>query len=96
MESLPPPCQRQNMNTMPFVNQPQLSNQAHMCLYVSLSVCVCAHMYMFVCAKPRVLACWQRKWNVTRYVCACTCLWGVMDESRTLPNILCLYICLNV
>lgn len=28
-------------------------------------------------------------------MCVCTCLWGVMDESRTLPNILRLYICLN-
>lgn len=41
MESLPPPRQRQNMNTVPFVNRLQLSNQAHMCLYVRLSVCVC-------------------------------------------------------
>ena len=28
-------------------------------------------------------------------MCACTCLRGVMDESRTLPNIPCLYIYLN-
>lgn len=44
MESLPPPRRRQNMNTVPFVNQPQLSNQAHMCLYVSFSVCVRARV----------------------------------------------------
>lgn len=64
MESLPLPCRRQNMNTVPFVNQPRLCNQVHMCLYV----CVCAHAHVRECVR-RALACWQRKQNVTRYVC---------------------------
>lgn len=42
MESLPPPSQRQNMNTAPFVNQPLLSNQARMCLCAG--PCVRGHM----------------------------------------------------
>lgn len=69
MESLPLPRQRQNMNTVPFVKRPQLSNQAHMCLYVSLSLCVCLSKSMCVCVLA--LACWQSEWNVIRYVCVC-------------------------
>lgn len=70
------------MNTMPFVNQPLLPNQAHMCLYVSLNMCV----------KLGMLA----EEMECLLVCMCPCFWGVMDESRTLPNILSLYICLNL
>lgn len=58
------------MNTVPFVNQAQLSNQAHMCLYGGLGVSACVHARTRVCVNPRALACWQRKWNVTRHVCA--------------------------
>lgn len=59
MESLPPPSQRQNMNTVPFVNQPLLSNQARMCLCAS--PCVCGHMSLGMLADemecPLVCVC---------------------------------------
>lgn len=99
MESLPPSCQRQNMNTVPFVNQPQPSNQAHMCLYVSLRVCVRTHVHVCVCvhAKLRESLGMLAEEKECRTVCVCAHVCGgVIDESRTLPNILCLYICLKV
>lgn len=63
MESLPPPSQRQNMNTVPFVNRPPHSNQARVCLCVRLRVCVRG-----ADTELGALACWQMRWNVSRYV----------------------------
>lgn len=78
MESLPPPSQRQNMNTVPFVKRPPHSNQACVCLCASpcarLPPSVCA--FVRVCARARgadtelgALACWQMRWNVFGFVC---------------------------
>lgn len=71
MESLPPPSQRQNMNTVPFVKRPPHSNQA----CVRLCARSCVRLPLFVCACSRgadtelgALACWQMRWNVFRYV----------------------------
>lgn len=80
IESLLLPCLRQNMNTMLFVNWPQLPNQPHMRLYVCLSVHICGNVCVCVCS---LLAEGQE----CPSVCGCTWLQRVMDESGTLPSI---------
>lgn len=102
MESLPPPSQRQNMNTVPFVNRPPHSNQARACLCVRLRACV----YVCVCASGAdtelgALACWQMRWNVSRYVrehmfaggggcwcwcCRCCCCWRCGGQMSQAPS----------
>lgn len=93
------------MNTVLFVNRPLLSNQARMRLYVGLIVCA---RTWHVRKGLTALAWWQRKWNAFWYVLHMFVgdwgAWGggrlggggVMNDSRTLPNILPLYICSNV
>lgn len=71
------------------------------CVCMLVLECVYAHMCMCVCvcvhAKLRESLGMLAEEKECRTVCVCAHVCGgVIDESRTLPNILCLYICLKV
>lgn len=84
MGSLAVPSQRQNMNTVPFVNRPLLSNQVP-CVRPPPQMCV---------RRDGILGMLAEKNGMSFGMCMCVCgggcvhmfEWGASDESRTLPQ----------
>lgn len=97
MGSLALPSQRQNMNTVPFVNRPLLSNHVP-CVRLPPQMCVRRDGILGMLAEKNGMSLGM---CVRACVCVgavvCTCLSGgqVMSQEPC-PNISCRYICLNV
>lgn len=86
MGSLALPSQRQNMNTVPFVKRPLLSNRVP-CVRPPPQMCVRRDGILGMLAETNGMSFGTR-------VCVCVCgggrvrmfEWGASDESRTLPQ----------